>query len=188
MTFIQSKLQSIYTKITTKQVLLFSIIFLLFTSIALPFVASLTTRVIGVAESPDTSFSFNLEQLFELINSYGKDGRRFYILMRWTFDILWPLIYTLFLGSTIAYLARRSNCKFTYKPLYIVLFAVLLDLLENINATILMVLYPIESSIIGYLLFTSSILKWTAIGCSFVILLLLLIRFGYYGSKRNLVK
>ncbi len=187
MIFIKSRFQVVYNKISTKQVVFFTIVFILFTALVLPFVAAETTRLIGVSESPDTSFSFNVEKIFSIIDSYGASGRRIYVIVRWTFDIVWPLIYTLFLGSSIAYLARRSSCRFTYKPLYFVLLAVLFDLLENINATILMLIHPKEPSFIAYLLIFSSIIKWMLIGLSFLILMLMFVRFIVAYTKKTLL-
>jgi hypothetical protein len=142
----------------------------------LPFVSAYTTEVIGVAESPDTSFSFNLIKLYNIVDSYGRDGRIFYVTMRWTFDIAWPIVYTLFLISNIAYLSRETSSKLKLKLLYFPLFAILFDFLENINATFIMLLYPTRVDIFGYLLFTSSILKWITIGISFIIVVALGIR------------
>ena len=173
----KNKLQYIYQNVSTKQVLIFFILFVLFTSLALPFVSSYTTKVIGVSESPDTSFNFHLDHLFDIVDSYGERGRLFYVTMRWTFDIVWPLIYTVFLVSSIAYLARRSNCKFGYKPLYFPLLAVLFDFLENINATIIMLLYPKRIDFFGYMLIGSSIMKWAMIGISFGVVIIFFIRF-----------
>jgi len=186
--YLQTKLKVIDNNITTKQVIIITTIFILFTSFVLPFVSEFTTKIIGVSESPDTSFSFNTTHIIDLVSSYGKEGRRFYVIIRWTFDVIWPIIYTLFLASSIAYLSRRSNCKFEYKPLYFVLLGVIFDLLENINATIIMISYPKEAIFFIYLLLLSSILKWVFIGFSFIILIVLLIRFGIQSSKKTLVQ
>lgn len=185
MNFINQKLKNITIKVSTKQVLIFTIIFLLFTALVLPFISSYTTEIIGVSESPDTSFSFNLIKLYNIVDSYGNDGRMFYVIMRWTFDIVWPLVYSLFLVSSIAYLSRETNCKLGLKPLYFPLLAVLFDLLENINATIIMLLYPKRIDVFGYLLFTSSILKWMTIGISFVIVILFTIRLIIKSFKQQ---
>jgi len=188
MKYLQNKLQFIFNKVSTKQVVIFAIVFVLFTAIALPYVSALTTRVIGVAESPDTSFAFSASHIMGIVESYGIDGRLFYVLMRWTFDVVWPLIYTLFLGSAIAYLARRSHCRFGYKLLFVVLLAVFFDVFENINATIIMLLFPTEAIIFVFLLMIASLLKWIFIGISFTFVILLLIRFIVFSYRKNLEK
>ena len=188
MKYLQHELQRIYHKVSTKHVAIFAIVFVLFTAIALPYVSALTTRVIGVAESPDTSFAFSASHIMGIVESYGIDGRLFYVLMRWTFDVVWPLIYTLFLGSSIAYFARRSGFRFGYKVLYIVLLAVFFDVFENINATIIMLLFPTEAIFFVYLLMIASLLKWIFIGISFIFVILLLLRFIVFSYRKNLEK
>lgn len=183
----KNKLQYIYHNVSTKQVMIFLVVFLLFTSLVLPYVSSLTTRVIGVADSPDTSFDFDIEKLFSIVNSYGRSGRLFYVTMRWTFDVVWPIIYTLFLMSSIAYLSRRNKCRIEHKPLYLPVIAVLFDFLENINATIIMLLYPTRFDFFGYLLIGSSIVKWIALGISFVIVIMFMIQFIIKSIKKDIV-
>lgn len=176
-------LQKMYKGVTKKQMIIFAIIFGLFTAIVLPIVASVTASVIGVSESPDTSFNFSVAHLYSIVDQYGKEGRNFYILMRWTFDIVWPVIYTAFLVSVVAYLARKTSFKYRYRVLYIPLFAVLFDLLENTLATVIMAIYPTTIDTFVYLLFVVSMLKWIGIGVSFGLVLFLLIRNVLTSSK-----
>jgi len=175
MKFINRKLQHILKRVTKKDVVIVTVIFLLFTALVLPFISSYTTNIIGVAESPDTSFNFSLIHLYNIVDSYGKDGRIFYVTMRWTFDIVWPIVYTVFLLSSIAYFSKEIKHKHSIKLLYLPLLAVLFDLLENINATIIMLLYPSKIDVFGYFLFASSVLKWITISISFVIVIVLII-------------
>ena len=70
MEYINRKLEFILKKVTTKQVIGFTVLFLLFTALVLPFVSSYTTEVIGVSESPDTNFSFNLIRLYNIVDSF----------------------------------------------------------------------------------------------------------------------
>lgn len=177
------KLKRYYNHVSGKNALVFFVIFLLFTALVLPAIASLTTRVIGVAESPDTGFMFDVEVLYQLLDSYGASGRRFYITMRWTFDVVWPIVYTLFLLSSIGYLSKQTACKFQYKLLYLPLFSILFDLLENTFITILMVLYPSTVDFIGYLFILASLIKWIFISISFLVLFLLVIRLVYRKIK-----
>ena len=175
MKYINHILQLIYNKVNKKEVIIFTVLFLIFTAVVLPFISSYTTEVIGVAESPDTSLNFNLAKLYNIVDSYGRDGRIFYVTMRWTFDIVWPLVYTVFLLSSIAYFSKEIKYKHGVKLLYLPLFAVLFDLLENINATIIMLLYPTRVDVFGYFLLLSSTIKWAAIYSSFGIVIALVV-------------
>ena len=55
-------------------------------------------------ESPDLSIFYNVEDLYRIAESYGEEGRAEYIQARLTFDVVWPLVYTVFLASSISWL------------------------------------------------------------------------------------
>ena len=188
MNYINQRVINIYSNTSRKQVIIFFVVFLLFTALALPAVNTYTTSIIGASESPDTNFSFNIDKIFSILDSYGKEGRSFYIIVRWTFDVVWPLIYSSFLITGIAYLARRSTCGMKHRFIYVPLIAVAFDFLENIFATILMVTYPLELQVFAYLLIISSILKWVILGLSFIIIIFLLARFTIKKIKNQLVQ
>lgn len=185
MKFFYSKLELLYNKVTKKEVVISTIVFLVFTGLVLPFVTTYTTGVIGVAKSPDTSFSFNLITLYNLVDSYGQEGRRFYIIIRWTFDSVWPLVYTTFLLLSISFFSKEVKYKHGIKLLFFPLLAFLFDILENINATIVMSVYPTKIDAFGYLLFTSSILKWLAVYGSFVTVVILVLVLFVKGFKKH---
>jgi hypothetical protein len=169
MKYIDRLLHRIYENITIKSFVLISLGFILFTGGVLPFIANLTTSVIGVSESPDTNFTFNLSMLYEMLEAYGKEGRNFYVLMRWTFDVIWPVVYTGFIVSLIAYFTKVNTINYHIKQYIFPILAILFDYLENTLATIVMVIYPIEIDLISYLLFTSSIIKWGTLSIAFLI-------------------
>ena len=169
MKYLNGLLKRIYQDITIKSLVLITLGFVLFTAGVLPLIANITTNVIGVSESPDTSFNFNVTSLYEILESYGRDGRNFYILMRWTFDVVWPLVYTGFIISLIAYFTKVNTINYHLKRYIFPLLAILFDYLENTFATIVMVIYPIEIDFISYLLFISSIIKWVTLSIAFLI-------------------
>lgn len=169
--------QKVYDKTTGVKTIFFTVVFIFFLSIVLPFVSNFTANVIGVSESIDTNFKFNIEYIYNIVSSYQMEGRRFYILMRWTFDIVWPIVYTLFFLTTITYLTKNIGRKYSVKLLYIPCLAVMFDLLENITATIVMSIYPIQFDVFVYLLIISSILKWVFVGISFIIVVSLFFQF-----------
>ena len=73
------------------------LIFLLFTALVLPRQAAKSEHETGSAVSPDTSIFYSPAGLYQIAKSYGEEGRRAYIRARFTFDLVWPLVYTLFL-------------------------------------------------------------------------------------------
>jgi len=172
-----NKIKYIYNKVTGKQTIVIVVIFLLFTSIVLPYIAGLTTRLIGVSESPDTGFGLTLNDLYFIRSEYGAYGRKVYIIMRYTFDIVWPIVYTSFLVVVFAYLGRNLNLKVGYKILYLPLIAVLFDFLENISATIFMAKYPKQADFFGMMTLSSSMIKWGLIGLCFAGVIVLLVMY-----------
>ena len=104
--------------------------------------------------------------------------------MRWTFDVIWPVVYTGFLLVTTAYLAKKIDCKFKEKVLYIALVAMMFDFLENIIATSVMMIYPTRLDFLIYMLISASILKWVILSGAFVLLGLLLIRVVFRSKKK----
>ena len=55
------RLAVLYEQITGKQAILATVIFVLFTATVLPWVSGYTAEMIGVSESIDTNFNFNLD-------------------------------------------------------------------------------------------------------------------------------
>jgi len=148
------------------------VIFVVFTATALPLVSNYTEERIGVAEAPDLVYIQDYDRLYELAEAYGEDGRSVYITMRWTFDIVWPLVYGLTLYATIAWLTPNGRWKHL---VWIPVAAVLFDYVENTFATILMAIHPRESMAAFVGLFLGTFLKWTTLGLSFVVAVVLLI-------------
>ena len=47
----------------------------------------------GLTESIDTNFSFDPSQIYPIVKNFGAKGRLFYIRQRWTFDLVFPIVY-----------------------------------------------------------------------------------------------
>jgi hypothetical protein len=73
------------------------IIFILFMVLVLPLVNLLSQQWIGVSESPDTMMFYHPNDFYALMTLYGLKGRQIYIILRWTFDLVYPFVYGLFL-------------------------------------------------------------------------------------------
>ncbi len=163
------------------KVILSTIIFVVFVSLVLPRISILTTESIGISESPDTSFSFDSDRFYEMVEDYGEEGRTFYVQVRWTFDVIWPLVYGVFLISTTLFFSSGLKSR---KPLVLLpILAVGFDFLENIFATIVMTVYPKVVPTLFFFLKLSSMTKWGTLFVSFIIIIILLIR--YLLHKKN---
>jgi hypothetical protein len=164
------------TKIQWKWVIGASVLFFLFLVFVLPQVSNYSSEAIGQSESPDQSFIYSGSQLYDIAESYGETGRKTYIQLRWTFDLIWPVVYTLFLVTWTIKLVEYTSGKSWMKYLVALpIMALLFDLLENIGATIVMARYPLESGIIQSITPVVTFIKWTTVLGSFLLILFLII-------------
>lgn len=148
-------------------------LFVLFMLLVLPRQAEVSSRQLSGAGSPDMSFVYSADEIYAWAEAYGADGREAYIRARWTFDLVWPIAYGLFLVTAISWVGRRA-----YRPdsranlLNLVpVAAVLLDYTENVMTSIVMLRYPDETVIAATLASPVTVMKWICVGGSFVVLL-----------------
>lgn len=145
--------------------------FILFTALVLPWFSQLSVTMTHTSFSPDTDMFYSAETFSENMRLYGPSGRRFYILSRWTFDVLWPVVYACFLISLIGYLSPELNRTQRRGVMVVPILGVLFDLLENTLATVNVALYPDLIPFLLRLLQGASLLKWMFIALSFLIIL-----------------
>lgn len=154
------------------------IFFLVFTATVLP-AQSENARDQSGESSPDMSFFFTVEDLYDIAESYGEDGRDAYVRARFTFDLVWPIVYTLFLASSISWLFSRGfNLDSLFKRANLIpVIGMTLDYLENISASIVMIRYPIRTPIIDFATVLFTPIKWVFVGGSFIVVLFGLIKY-----------
>lgn len=151
-----------------KWVLIASTLFALFIVFVLPQVATYSNEALGDSVSPDTSLFYSAKDIYQMAENYGPSGRAAYINLRWTFDLVWPLIYTLFLVLWIIKLSQYLSFYKVTRFLFILpIIGMVLDFLENIGATIIMYRYPLSSRIIATITPVMTFLKWITLSESF---------------------
>lgn len=158
---------------TTRIMLVCLIIFLLFSVLVLPDQASKAEVYSGEVGSPDTSFFYTAKELYTFAEAYGPEGRAAYIRARYTFDVVWPLVYVSFLATMISWIIKRASLQGRlWRQLNLMpLFGMLFDSLENITASIVMARYPNTTALIDHLAGIFTMLKWVFVGGSFLVLL-----------------
>lgn len=132
--------------------------------------------MMGEGKSPDTSLLYSAEDLYDMAQGYGGSGRELYIKLRWTFDVVWPIVYTSFLVLWIIKLSAYVHIK--RFPSYLFIFPILgmgFDFLENIGSTIVMMRYPLGSGIIARITPLMTFLKWATLSGSILIFLALIV-------------
>ncbi len=153
--------------------LLALVVFIAFTTLVLPGQASNAAEANGGAGTPDLSFYYSPEDLNQMAEAYGERGRADYIRARFTFDLVWPLIYTAFLVTALSWLTLRAfspDSRWQRANLAPVL-GMLLDFLENISTSLVMLRYPDPAALAAWLAPLFTMLKWTTISVSFLLLL-----------------
>jgi hypothetical protein len=163
-------------------VLVFTLLFLIFMIFILP-EESNKSLTYGITESPDTSIFYTSDTLYRLADEYGESGREFYVTQRFTFDLIWPIVYGLFLLSTIGFLTYKINDPkykyFVYMPVVSVIF----DYLENITTSITMHRYPMLTPFISDMAGFMTLFKWSMLSLSMIALIFLLSIYLYNALK-----
>ena len=151
-------------------------IFLLFSALILPNQAEAANVYNGEVGSPDTSFLYSAEELYQFAEAYGSQGRSDYVRARLTFDVVWPLVYLIFLTTAISWATQKSGKmgRFWQRLNLVPIFGLLFDYLENGAAAVVMARYPETTPILPTLAGIFTTIKWIFIGGSFAILVLVL--------------
>lgn len=148
------------------------ILFIAFTAVVLPRQAAQAERSSGDAGSPDTSFYYTSGDLYDWAEAYGAEGRRAYVRARLTFDVVWPLVYTLFLVTALSWLLPRA---FAHSRLHLAnlvpILGMLFDFLENSATALTMARYPQLTPLVADLAGPFTTLKWLFVYASFALLL-----------------
>jgi hypothetical protein len=177
------KLSDRITRVTNGRIALVCLLlFLAFTMIVLPAQSAKARLYGGSAGSPDTTFFYTAGDLYKTAEAYGQAGRSEYIRARFTFDLIWPLVYLAFLTTAISWLYHQLDLDGElWKRVNLVpIFGVLFDYLENISTSIVMARFPSPTPLLAYLAPIFTFVKWIFMGCSLLLLM--------YGSIRVMWK
>lgn len=163
-------------------VILALLVFLAFTALLFPKYANpAEARLLGAdgkpVGMPDARLFYNRAQLYQIAVVYGSQGRQAYLRARFSFDALWPLIYTFFFVTTLSFLGRRTYPDGSpWRLLNLLpLAGILFDYLENIAASIVMARYPVPTPVVAELAGYFTLFKWLFIGLSFLALVIWLV-------------
>jgi hypothetical protein len=163
------------------------VIFLLFTALVLPQQATKAAQKTGSADSPDTSFFYAPDDLYRMAEAYGESGRQAYIRARFTFDLAWPLVYTLFLATAMSWALGRAfapDSRWQRANLAPLLGAIF-DYLENLSTSLVMLRYPAQTAVVDLLAPVFTALKWGFLGASFLLLIAGIVVAAWHWIKRK---
>jgi hypothetical protein len=141
----------------------------------------------GRVGGPDLSFWYSVKDLYRWADAYGAEGRQAYIQARFSFDLVWPLVYGAFLTTALSWLFGRVFAAGSrWRLLNLVPVAgVLLDYLENVSASVVMGRFPLRTPGVAHLAPVFTATKWVCVGGSFVLLVVGIVAYALHLRKRN---
>jgi hypothetical protein len=84
------------------------------------------------------------DDLYRMAEAYGEEGRRAYIRVRFTFDLIWPLVYLLFSATTTSWVFGKAfpPDSLWQRASLVPLLGTLFDYLENLSTSLVMLPLP----------------------------------------------
>lgn len=149
------------------------VIFLLFTALVLPGQTSTVDADYRDPGSPDLSFYYTAKDLYQMADAYGEEGREAYIRARFSFDLIWPLVYALFLCTAISWIFHKAFvlASVWQRANIAPVLAAVFDYLENISTSLVMARYPSPTAVLDRTASVFTMVKWVLVGVSFALLL-----------------
>lgn len=111
----------------------------------------------------DLRLSYTPAEADAALRAYGDVGRHFYLLVELTLDVLYPVVYALFLSLTLTYCfrlvlpAEHGLLRVALLPLA----TMIVDYLENAGLVTLLVNYPRSLPAIAAVASVLTTVKWT---------------------------
>lgn len=136
--------------------------------------------------SPDTSYFYSADDLYQMAEDYGAEGRAAYIYARFTFDLIFPVAYFFFLTTSVSWLLTRGLSK-TSRWQMLNLFPLagaLFDYLENISTSLVLGRYPSQTPVADVLAPVFTAIKWFFVNGSFVVLIFGMLMFLWRWLRR----
>jgi len=102
-------------------------------------------------ETLDIQSSYSPEKAYQLIDSYGEEGRQYYALIELTLDVIYPLVSALLFSSLTIYIFRRvfpPNSFWQKLPL-LGPIVMAIDYLENTGIVVMLLSYPRRLDIVA---------------------------------------
>lgn len=127
----------------------------------------------------DLQFLATPDRVHRLVSSYGPVGRVRYRWFSLTIDMIYPLVYSLFLAGLISILSPRALVRLNLVPTAALLF----DVLENAGVAVLLTVYPAQPGGLARAVTVFTTCKWIAVTLSAGLVVLGVFRLVF--SRRN---
>lgn len=171
-----NKLLDLLTKLATgKLVVVFLLLMIAMNAFVLP-------AIYPRFGTLDVQLSYSPEKAYQLIDSYGEEGRQYYLLIELTLDAVYPLLLALFFGSLTIYLFRRvfPLDSFWQKLPLLALIVMVVDYLENTSVVVMLLNYPRRLDLLAQAANLFTVTKFALIALELILLLIGLV--GWLGK------
>jgi hypothetical protein len=175
-----------YRHSSGRNILFFLALQILFAAVVLPKLQPLidiqNKGILDIKMKP-----FTPDEAYNVIGSYGEDGRKIYLFAEGFIDIIYPICYGLFFTLFASFLFKRvfSEGSFWRKLNILLIFASIFDIFEDIGFVAITYSYP--THVDGWASWANifSLMKWGFMPISLALILVGLIGFGVKVLKRN---
>jgi hypothetical protein len=178
------KIFNVYHKAAKGNVLVVLLLsYILFVAFILRWAESQIKGFSGGTGPVDLLFNYSCDQAYQMLKSYNGEGREFYAIIELTADMVYPVIYSLFLSLLIIYLCRKLYIqeRVTKVVFLLPVITLIADYFENICITVMLLNYPYKLNTVADAASIFTMIKWTFFMASSVLVLsgflLLLVRF-----------
>jgi len=141
----------------------------------------------GGAGPIDLQFFYTPEKVYGMIASYSPEVRAGYRIFELTGDILYPIVYTLFLSLAITWSFQRGFASDSKMHKYnVVPFgAWLFDLFENLGIVTMLSVFPSTPALLAWASTIFTTVKWLFVVPSALLLLFGLVKAAMNGFKKQ---
>jgi hypothetical protein len=176
-----------FTHVNRWYVLGVVVLFGVFGATVLPAQARRAEEYAGAEGGPDTQLLYTSADLYAAAERFGAEGRDAYVTARYTFDVVWPLVYALFLCVLLTVVLRALFPEGDRRRRLNLLpwAAVAADYLENLATATVIARYPDTTDVVAALAPIFSLTKWLLVIGSFVVLIVLAIDLGIKRVRRR---
>ncbi len=145
-------------------------------------------KALGMDEnlvSLDSSNIYSPETIHTILSEWGYEGRLQQIWFHFTWDLIFPLLYFFYIGFLLSWLAKRGFKKNSKMQKTNLLAAIAVaDILENISLLFLILAYPKDAIILGYIKTALTMIKYFLFGPLILITLIVLLIFAIKNKFR----
>lgn len=148
------------------------VLFALTIAFVLPAQAERAEEYSNGAASPDSSFFYSANNIYASAEAFGAAGRADYVQARYTFDVVWPLVYAVALSVLLSWLLKRAvPAASRWRRLNLLPWlALVLDAGENISAAIVVGRYPDRTPVLADIATFFTMGKWIVLSAAFIAL------------------